>query len=157
MRLIPGKTKVHVELFRGVTIGDVIVCGIAMAMLVLLLVSNLPWKLGITIAIAVVTALLLLRLDEQPTYVYFLHILSFFGFRRHFARNYKDHMLLEAGEGRVKDAAFDRLFNEEVDTPENRKQTKQQAREKDQQQRAEKKAARAAEKAEADAQAAARQ
>ena len=37
MRLIPGKTKVQVELFKGITLADMLVCGIAMVMAVLLL------------------------------------------------------------------------------------------------------------------------
>ena len=77
-RLIPNKTKVRVELFRGVTVGDLIVCGIGLALLVFVITSNLPWKWGISVAIVGITALLLVRLDEQPNYIYFLHILSFF-------------------------------------------------------------------------------
>ena len=58
-RLIPNKTKVSVELFRGVTIGDVIVGGIGMLMLVLVIISNLPFKLGFSIIVVALTALLL--------------------------------------------------------------------------------------------------
>ena len=110
MRLIPGKTKVSVELFRGVTLGDIIVCGVAMGMLILVLLSNLPWKLGICIAVVAVTALLLFRMDEQPNYIYVLHILSFLGYRRKFGRILKDKMLMEAGEGTLKTVAFDVIF-----------------------------------------------
>ena len=85
-RLIPNKTKVSVELFRGVTIGDVIVGGIGMLMLVLVIISNLPFKLGFSIIVVALTALLLIRLDDQPNYVYLLHILSFLGYKRHFGR-----------------------------------------------------------------------
>ena len=109
-RLIPGKTKVSVELFKGVTIGDVIVGGIAMAMLLLALVSNLAWKFGVCIGVLLVAALLLIRMDEQPNYIYILHILSYLGYKRSFARHYTDKMLIEVGEGRIKDAAFDELF-----------------------------------------------
>ena len=109
-RLIPGKTKVSVELFKGVMIGDVVVCGIAMAMLILVLISNLAWKLGVCIGVLLVTVLLLVRLDEQPNYIYFLHILTFFAYKRRFGRRFNDKMLVEAGEGRAEDAAFDALF-----------------------------------------------
>ncbi len=128
MRLIPGRTKVSVELFRGVTLGDIIVCGVAMAMLILVLVSNLPWKLGICIAIAIVVAMLLLRLDEQPNYVYLLHILSFFGYRRRFARTMNDKMLIEAGEGTLKSVAFDVIFKERPESSENSKEEKRLAK-----------------------------
>ena len=124
MRLIPGKTKVSVELFRGVTLGDIIVCGVAMGMLILVLVSNLPWKLGICIAIAVIVALLLLRLDEQPNYIYLLHILSFFGYDRRFGRTLNDKLLMEAGEGTLKDVAFDVVFKDRPESLEELEETK---------------------------------
>ncbi len=85
-RLIPNKTKVNVELFRGVTIGDVIVGGTGMLMLVLVIISNLPFKLGFSLIVVGLTALLLIRLDDQPNYIYLLHILSYFGYKRHFGR-----------------------------------------------------------------------
>ena len=109
-RLIPGKTKVSVELFKGVMIGDVVVGGLAMAMLLLALISNLPWKLGVCIGVLIVAAILLIRMDEQPNYIYLLHVLSYLGYKRSFARRFTDKMLIEAGEGRIKDAAFDELF-----------------------------------------------
>ena len=128
MRLIPGKTKVSVELFRGITLGDVFVCAVAMAMIILVLLSNLSWKLGICIGIAVVVGLLLIRLDEQPNYVYLLHILSFLGYRRHFGRELKDKLLMEAGEGRLKDVAFEKVFHGKPEGDEERKAAKAQTR-----------------------------
>lgn len=113
-RLIPGKTKVHIELFRGVTLRDIVVAVVAMAMLVFVLLSNLPGKLYICIGIVLVTILLLIRLDEQPNYVYFLHILTFFGYRRHFERLQKDRQLLARGKGDMMQAAMDVLFSEQI-------------------------------------------
>ena len=40
MRLIPGKTKVSIELFRGVTLGDIVVCAAAMGMMILLIFGS---------------------------------------------------------------------------------------------------------------------
>ncbi len=111
-RLIPGKTKVSIELFKGVTLGDVIVAGIAMAMVIFVLVSNLPWKGGILIGIAALTALLLFRMDEQPNFVYILHILTFIGYKRRFERVRNDQMLEEVREKGEKEAAFDQAFGE---------------------------------------------
>ena len=111
-RLIPGKTKVSIELFKGVTLGDVIVAGIAMAMVIFVLVSNLPWKGGILIGIAALTALLLFRMDEQPNFVYILHILTFIGYKRRFERVKNDQMLEEVREKGEKEAAFDQAFGE---------------------------------------------
>ena len=134
-RLIPGKTKVSVELFKGVMIGDVVVGGLAMAMLLLALISNLPWKLGVCIGVLIVAAILLIRMDEQPNYIYLLHILSYLGYKRSFARHYTDKMLIEAGEGRIKDAAFDELFRGDpvagdVSPKKSKKELKAEARER---------------------------
>ena len=124
MRLIPGKTKVHVELFRGVTIGDIVIGAVGLAMIIFVLISNLPWKLGICIVIAALLALLLFRMDEQPNYIYLLHILSYFGYRRHFGRMYRDKMLIEAGENRTMEAAVDTLYGKPLETVDSRKSAK---------------------------------
>ena len=115
MRLIPGKTKVNIELFRGITVWDVVVGGIALIMLVFVLISNLPGKLWVCLVIAALAAFLVIRLDEQPNYVYFLHILSFFGYNRAFKKTYSDETLIEMGESGVKDESFKQLY---VDDPE---------------------------------------
>ncbi len=109
-RLIPGKTKVNIELFRGVTIGDVIIGVITLAMIALVFVSNLPFKFGICIGVFAIAALLLLRMDDQPNYIYVLHILSFFAYRRHFERYTDDALLEERFEKGERQAAIDRLF-----------------------------------------------
>ncbi|MCR4725411.1 MAG: DUF87 domain-containing protein [Clostridia bacterium] len=128
-RLIPGKTKVHIELFRGVTIGDVIVCAVAAAMLLFVLVSNLPFRFGICIAIGVITALLLVRLDGQPNYRYLLNVLSFLGFKRHFARSVSDSTLKAIAERGTKDVAIDQLFGSESEKPLTRAEKKKRKKE----------------------------
>ena len=115
MRLIPGKTKVNIELFRGITVWDVVVGGIALIMLVFVLISNLPGKLWVCLVIAALAAFLVIRLDEQPNYVYLLHVLSFFGYNRAFRKTYSDETLIDMGENGVKDESFKQLY---VDEPE---------------------------------------
>ena len=44
MRIIPGKTKVDIELFRGVSVWDLLVGAIALIMTALIAASNLPYK-----------------------------------------------------------------------------------------------------------------
>ena len=122
-RLIPGKTKVHIELFRGITLRDVLVVAVAMAMLIFVLLSNLPGKLWISLGVVLLTILLVVRLDEQPNYIYFLHILTFFGYRRRFERLQKDRQLLARGKGDMMNAAKEVLFSETVgdESPDQRK------------------------------------
>ena len=100
-RLIPGKTKVDVELFRGVTIGDVIVGGVGIAMLIFVLISSLPYKIAVCIGVCTVTGLLLVRIDEEANYLYLLHILSHFGYNRRFEKRVSDRMLLERAEAKL--------------------------------------------------------
>ena len=116
-RLIPGKTKVHIELFRGVTIGDVVVGAIAVAMLIFVLISNLPGRLFFCAGIIILAVLLLVRLDEQPNYIFLMHILSFFGYKRRFARNFSDKVLYDISEKGEHDAYMDQLFGENAEKP----------------------------------------
>ncbi len=124
-RLIPGKTKVDVELFRGVTLGDLLVAVVGAAMVVLVLLSTLPHKFGICIGIGGVVGMLLFRMDGQPNYRYLLHILAFLGYDRRFAKTYTDRMLVERGEGRAADAAFDELFKQKSDKKESKAEKKE--------------------------------
>lgn len=92
MRLIPGKTKVEIELFKGITLSDILVAGIAMVMVVLVLLSSLPGKVYIVGGIGVLAAGLLARLDTVPNYTYLLHILRHFGYVRRYGRKRGDRM-----------------------------------------------------------------
>ncbi len=93
MRLIPGKTKVQVELFRGVTLADVLIILVAAILAVFVLTSSLPGKLYFLIGIIVLTGILVIRLDTEPNYVYFLHILRHFGYNRRFSRTVRESEL----------------------------------------------------------------
>jgi len=124
-RLIPGKTKVDVELFRGVTLGDLLVGGVGAAMIILVVLSSLPYKLAICLGVGVVLGLLLFRIDEQPNYRYFLNILGHFGYDRFFAKTYTDEMLVARGEGRMDEAAFDELFRQNAEKQETKAERKE--------------------------------
>ena len=116
-RLIPGKTKVHIELFRGVMLGDVVVGAIAVAMLIFILISNLPGRFFICGGVLILAALLIFRLDDQPNYLYLLHILSFFGYKRRFARNFSDNVLYNVNEKGERGAVMDQIFGEDAEKP----------------------------------------
>ena len=94
MRLIPSKTKVEIELFKGVTLADILVGGVALTMMILVLISSLPGRILIAFGIGLVAVGLLVRLDSMPNYVFLLHILRHLGYTRHFARKYDDATLL---------------------------------------------------------------
>ena len=96
MRLIPGKTKVKIELFRGVTIGDIIVGTIALALMTLVLLSTFPGRFYIILGIFSLCVLLLLRVDSQPNYVLLLGILRYLSYPRYYRRKVKDKELRKA-------------------------------------------------------------
>lgn len=139
-RLIPGKTNVQIELFRGITLGDVLIASIAAVMLIFVLISSLPHKFGICIGIGVFAGLLLIRLDEQPNYLYILHILSHFGYDRQFSRIYTDKMLAERG----KESSEGTAPNEPLRQPPEQRETKAQRKKRE---KAERDAEKAHEKA----------
>ena len=117
-RLIPGKTKVDVELFRGVTLGDLVVAGISAAMIIFVLISTLPYKFAICIGVAMVAGLLLIRIDEQANYVYILHILSHFSYDRRFAKRFSDQMILDRNSEYASEIAFHKVFLQEAEKSE---------------------------------------
>ena len=103
MRLIPGKTKVQIELFKGVSLWDVLIGGVAVAMLLLVLLSSLPFKLAICIAIFVIAAMLLVRLDTEPNYIMLLNIIKHLAYSRRFEKVYDDEMILKKSDGTARE------------------------------------------------------
>lgn len=132
-RLIPGRTKVQVELFKGVRLTDLLVAAVALVLLVFVLVSSLPGKLYFSIGALLITAALLARIDTQPNYIYLLHILRHFALPRGYKRFKDDSALLrEAAEG-AEDVAFHKVFDEadeEIETELPVKETDRQRRER---------------------------
>ena len=102
MRLIPGKTKVQIELFRGITLSDLAIALVAILLIVFVLTSSLPGQLFFVLGIVLIAAALLVRLDSEPNYIYLLHILRHFGYKRSFKRSVSDDVLTgktSSGEG----------------------------------------------------------
>ena len=103
MRLIPGKTKVQIELVRGVTLWDILVGAIALLLIILVIISSLPHKIVFCIAIFFLTALLVIRMDEKPNYVMVLHMFRHFSSSRRYRRVYDDETLKKKGQNEIID------------------------------------------------------
>ena len=108
-RLIPGKTKVQIELFKGVRLTDILVGLIAFFMIVFVVVSSLPLKFYIVLGILLVAGALLVRMDTVPNYIYLRNMLRHFAYRRRYRRDIPDEQLLDP-EG-FKDEAFTKAFS----------------------------------------------
>ena len=94
MRLIPGKTKVKIELFRGITIGDIIVGIVTVVLIGLVLMSTIPGRIYVAAGILAVGGLLVFRMDEQPNYMLVLGLLRYLAYPRRFRRGVTDKEIL---------------------------------------------------------------
>ncbi len=112
MRLIPGKTKVKIEVFRKVTLSDVIVGLIGLIAVTLCVVSSLPGRWIIAMFVLALFALMLFRIDDDPMYVFVWHMLRYKAYPRRFSRVFNDELLLKG-----RDFAVDMVFNEEGEKP----------------------------------------
>ena len=110
MRIIPGNTKVQIEIFKGVTLMDLLVGAIAAIMLALLVVSTLPYKFVFVVVHLLISVLLLARVDKEPLYMYIIHILGHFGFGCRFNRLDSDESLYRRKDRDDKEIAFDEIF-----------------------------------------------
>ena len=93
MKYIPRRTKVKMEFFRGVTLGDLLVALIGIAVLMLILFSN-----GMTVMtkvyvgsvwVAVIVALLLRISDGMALYTTILLLIKFFAYRKNYSKERK--------------------------------------------------------------------
>ncbi len=75
MRIIPKKTKVTTELFKGVSILDVIIGMLGAMMCIAVLTSNLPYKLWIVIGVLAFFVFLLMPMDDEKVYMFVYHLL----------------------------------------------------------------------------------
>ncbi len=94
MRLIPGKTKVKIELFKGVTLADVIVMLVGLGIGALCAVSSLPHRWIIAIVVIGIFAMQLVRINDEPMYILFWHMLRYQALPRRFYRVYDDKALV---------------------------------------------------------------
>ncbi len=112
MRLIPGKTKVKIEIFRKVTLSDVIVGLIGLIAVTLCVVSSLPGRWIIAMFVLAFFALMLFRLDDDPMYVFLWHMLRYKAYPKRFSRVFSDELMLKG-----RDFAVDMVFKEEGEKP----------------------------------------
>ncbi|MGN0670559.1 MAG: hypothetical protein ACI4JZ_08415, partial [Oscillospiraceae bacterium] len=89
MRIIPKKTKVETELFKGVSIIDVLVGLFGAFVCVALITSNIPFKWWIAIGVFVVFVFLMMPLDDEKIYMLFIHFLRHFAIPHVFFRKKK--------------------------------------------------------------------
>jgi len=125
MRLIPGKTKVGVELFKGVTLTDIIIYAIGAAFLLFVVTSSLPGKVYMAFGVVIVTVVLGVRMDNEPTYLFLLHILRHYASKRKYARLYTDQVLRDMRSDEATDIAIREMFGKKKDRKKSSKNTEE--------------------------------
>ena len=129
-RLIPGKTKVEIELFKGVRIMDVLVGLVVFLMIVFVVISSLPFKFYIVLGILFIAGLLLVRMDTIPNYTYLANMLRHFAYRRRYRRAISDEKLLDP-EG-SKSESSDKAVHENAEGKETPAERKKRIKKEDQ-------------------------
>lgn len=86
MRIIPRRTKVSTEFFRGVSFADILVGFFGLLTMFFVFISSLPGRLWIDLGLFFVFALLLARIDEEPNYMFMLQLLRHFSHERRFQK-----------------------------------------------------------------------
>lgn len=113
MWLIPGKTKIKMEIFKGVGIADILIGIVMGGLLLVLLISNMPFKYVFMAVLALVTIVLLARVDDEPNYIFFLHIVRHLGFTKHYLKPKDDKLLISQTKVGEKQAAMEAFYSEE--------------------------------------------
>ena len=97
MRIIPRNTKVATEFFTGVSLSDILVGATGVLLIFFVIISNLPYKIGICGAIAAVFVLLLVRIDTEANYMFLLRIVKHFSYNRSY-RKFQRNLFAEPEE-----------------------------------------------------------
>ncbi|MBQ8107424.1 MAG: DUF87 domain-containing protein, partial [Ruminococcus sp.] len=118
MRLIPGKTKVRIELFKGVTLTDIIIGVVGLGLVALVLLSTIPGRIYFAIGVASVAILLIMRLDERSNYWLLIGFLKYLALPKRYRRMFSDdHLLTKNSESR-RGEQWNKYFSEKISSGE---------------------------------------
>ncbi len=120
MRIIPKRTKVRMELFKGVELMDVLVASIGIGICAALLVSNLPGRWFMLVGVLVVVAALVVPIDDDKGYLLLYNVIRYLARYRHFYKrghSPQEQKAAAAGKNGKAKAAKAPLFSVEDITP----------------------------------------
>lgn len=86
MRIIPRKTKVATEFFKGVSIADILVGFFGVLVVFFVFISSLPFRLWIDLGLLFLFGFLLARIDEEPNYMFLFRMLRHFSYVRRYQK-----------------------------------------------------------------------
>ncbi len=99
-RLIPRKTKVKLELIKGITIADfvyLIFCGVVFA---LFAISGLSFGIPLGLVVAIILALMVVKTNGVALYTNVMYGFRFLAFRKHYIRKTTEKGKLNSGDVR---------------------------------------------------------
>ena len=106
MRVIPKRTKVRLELFKGVEVVDVLVGSAGIGLAVSVMFSNLPAKYVISMIICMLTLSMVIPLGDDKGYIFILYAIRYFARKREFTKKrILDAAAAEAAEKEAAEAA----------------------------------------------------
>ena len=83
--VIPKKTKVKMEVFRGVTLGDVLYVMMCLGVAILFFTSNLPGKVFLALGVPLILLVLLIRNNGVRIYSNIGWLFRFFSFKKKYS------------------------------------------------------------------------
>lgn len=86
MRIIPKKTKVALELFKGVGLIDIIIGLFGASILILLLSSNIPFKTTAAMAVLMIFVALLIPFENDKVYMMLFHAFKYIAAQKKYVR-----------------------------------------------------------------------
>ncbi len=95
MRVIPKRTKVRLELFKGVEVVDVLVGAAGIGLTISLVFSNLPGKYVLAVILGLFTIAMVVPIDDDKGYLFVLYLIRYLGRKRVFSKR----SVREAKEG----------------------------------------------------------
>lgn len=96
MRVIPKKTKVAMEFFKGVEIPDVLVSAVGITIAMSIVFSNLPYRMVIAGGIAVLFAASVVPIENEKGYMMVYNVLKYLARYRNFKEEPEKEKISEA-------------------------------------------------------------
>ena len=73
MRVIPKRTKVRLELFKGIEVVDVLVGAAGVGLAISLMFSNLPGKYIVMVIVLLLTVSMVVPIDDDKGFLFLCH------------------------------------------------------------------------------------
>ena len=81
------------ELFKGITLVDVLIVLVGLGIAALCAVSSLPYRWVFALIVMGIFGMMIVRVNDEPIYVFFWHMLRFQSFPRRYYRVFDDNAL----------------------------------------------------------------